>query len=150
MYIENPRNVIMDARKLLVSGGIMVFQESDSMGAILYTGFPLHEKVQGWIWKTVEKEGGNIHMGSGLYSLLKGCSMKITEYSSENILQTSETGSDLSWVIKMMMGRVTGHGIATEEEIGEDTLEERLNGEILKVKKPFIRDVVFGIAGIKE
>lgn len=50
----------------------------------------------------------------------------------------------------MMMGRVTGHGIATKEEIGEDTLEERLNGEILKVQKPFIRDVVLGIAGIKE
>lgn len=127
----------------------MIFQESDAMGANLNQDFPCHEKVQDWIWETVKKEGGDVHIGSKLYALMKQNDLRIEDYISENVLQTAESGSDLAWVVKMMLPRLIEHGIITEETDME-SLECKLKKELSGSKKAFLRDMAFGICSVKE
>jgi ubiquinone/menaquinone biosynthesis C-methylase UbiE len=148
MYLENTIASIQSLTNFLKPYGIMVFQESDYSGSALNgVSMPLHSKVQSWIWDTVAKEGGNIHIGMNLYSAMKAASLKIKCIKAEAVIHTIETGSDLAWVVKMMMDRIIRHGIATPDEIGIDTLEKRLKNEMEKEDSIFIRDMTFGVIG---
>ena len=128
--------------------GIVVFQESDSMGSFMDTGImPLHTKAQTWILDTVAKEGGNIHIGMNLYSVFKQAGLTVEQVKAEAILQTQETGSDLAWVVKMMLPRIIQLGVAEAKDIEIDTLEERLDYERHIANTVFVRDMAFGIWG---
>lgn len=146
MYQKDAVNSIKSLLPFLKPDGILIFQESDCMAAsISTTSMPLHTLVQSWIWDTVVKEGGNIHIGMNLYSIMKQAGLKIGQIRAEAILQTYESGSDLAWVTKMMLKRITQLGIATEEEIDIDTLDERLQNEREESNNVFIRDMAFGV-----
>jgi ubiquinone/menaquinone biosynthesis C-methylase UbiE len=146
MYLENPVVSIKSLANFLKPDGIMVFQESDCSGSTLNgASMPLHSKVQSWIWDTVSKEGGNTHIGMNLYSTMKASSLNVKYIKAEAVIHTVETGSDLAWVVKMMMDRIIRHGIATADEIGIDTLEKRLENEMKKENAIFIRDITFGV-----
>lgn len=142
MYQNDPLDTINTLKGLLKEDGVMVFQESDEMATLLNDSkFSLHNRLQDAIWKTVKFEGGNTHIGSELYSLMKKADMDIIDYNSEMILQTIETGSDLSWVYNMMHERI----IKANQELDIENIEELLKEEMEKANSAFIRDVVFRI-----
>ena len=147
MYLENPSKTIMMLRKVLKNGGLMVFQESDEMGSLLNgNNLALHSKVSGWIWETVKREGGNIHIGSELLSLMKENDMKVIDYLSELVIHKNEEESDLAWVIAMMKARMESLGVKIETE----NLEEKLKEEMNQSDSFFVRDLSFGICAKKK
>lgn len=146
MYQKDAVNSIKNLLPFLKPDGLLIFQESDCMAAsISTTSMPLHTLVQSWIWDTVAKEGGNIHIGMNLYSIMRQAGLKIGQIRAEAILQTYESGSDLAWVTRMMLKRITEFEIATEEEIDIDTLDKRLQNERETSNSVFIRDMAFGV-----
>lgn len=150
MYQSNAADSIASLLPRLKTGGKMIFQESDRIASSLCKeSLPLHTKVQSWIWDTVAKEGGDVHIGMHLYALMKRAGLTISLLRSEAILQTSESGSDLGWVAKMMLPRITNFGVATEAEMKIDTLEDRLKSELRDSDIPFVRDMAFGICAQK-
>ncbi len=150
MYLPDVIASLKSLLPLLKAGGIMAFQESDSLGAgISNNEWPLHTKAQAWIWNTISRENGNIKMGSTMYSAFVKVGLKVQYIKAEPVLQTVATGSDLGMVIKMMLPRIIEAGVATAEEIQIDTLEERLTRERQEVDTLFIRDMVFGIYAVK-
>jgi ubiquinone/menaquinone biosynthesis C-methylase UbiE len=146
MYQKDAVNSVKSLLPFLKPDGVLIFQESDCMGtAMNTTSMSLHNQVQSWIWNTVAKENGNIHIGSELYSIMKQAGLNIGQIGAEAILQTHESGSDLAWVTKMMLKRITKFGVATEEEIDIDTLDGRLQNERKQSNNLFIRDMAFGV-----
>lgn len=143
MYQAEPLRTMQTLKKQLKPGGIMVFQESDEIGSLLNDSkkFPVHIMAQNWVWETVKREGGNTHIGSELYGLMKAAGMHVLDYCSEAVLQTLESGSDLAWVVKVMQARMEALGIPAETK----GLEDRLNKEMQKADHAFIRDLAFGI-----
>ena len=117
------------------------------MGSFKNKDLPLHTQAQTWILDTVAKEGGNVHIGLNLYSVFKQAGLTIDQVRAEAVLQTLETGSDLAWVVKMMLPRIIQSGTANQKEINIDLLEERLNGERQNADTVFVRDMNFGIWG---
>ena len=151
MYQSDAGESINSLRPFLKPGGIMVFQESDSMAASLCDdSLKLHKKVQSWIWDTVKKEGGNVQMGSQLYSVMKRAGLNVRALRAEAVLHTGESGSDLAWVAKMMLPRMIDHGVILADEVDMDTLEQRLQSELEGSNIPFIRDMAFGICAQVE
>ncbi len=145
MYQPDSVTSIKSLLPYLKPDGIMIFQESDSICLDLVDkSMDLHKKAQRWIWDTIAKEGGNIHMGLNLYACFKESALKVKGIKSEVILQTIESGSDFAWLIKMMLERITKSKTASLEEIDIDTLEVRLQNELKKSKMPFARDIAFG------
>jgi ubiquinone/menaquinone biosynthesis C-methylase UbiE len=150
MYLNDAAQTINKLLPYLKTNGKMIFQESDCVASSFHTdSMPLHAKVQTWIWNTVAKEGGNIHIGRQLYSLMKNAGLKIILTRAEAILHTSESGSDFGWVAKAMIPRMISQGVVTAEEMDADTLEDRLQSELNGSNTPFIRDVAFGICAEK-
>lgn len=84
-------------------------------------------------------------MGMNLYSVFKQAGLSITQIRAEAVLQTLETGSDLAWVVQMMLPRIIKLGVVNQKEIEIDTLEERLNSERQNANTVFVRDMAFGI-----
>jgi SAM-dependent methyltransferase len=152
MYLKNAVACVKSLANFLKSNGIVVFQESDCSCLTLNEGIsmPLHSKALSWMWDTVSKEGGDTHIGMNLYSIMKAGLLNVRDIKAEAIIYTVETGSDLAWVVKMMMERIIRHGITTADEIGIDTLEKRLKDEIERANNIFIRDMAFGVISSKQ
>lgn len=142
MYLPNPLFTVENLKKLLEPGGIMLFQESDEAGTLLNGDrFPVHSMVQEWIWKIVRHEGTNTHIGGSLYKIMKEAKMTVADYCSETVLQTSETGSDIFWVVSVMKERMKVVGI----NANLDSLEEWLEDEMQNSSFAFVCDLAFGI-----
>lgn len=151
MYQKDAFGSIIRLIPFLKEKGKMVFQESDSMASSLCAAsLPLHTKVGEWVWETVKKEGGNVHIGMQLYSVMKTADLNVIFIRSQAVLNTYESGSDLGWVARMMTPRMIQHSIVTAEEMNIETLEERLDSERKESETPFIRDMVFGICAEKR
>lgn len=150
MYQKDAVQCIDHLLPFLKENGKLIFQESDSLASsVCADSLPLHTKVGEWIWETVKREGGNIHIGMQLYSVMKTAELNVTLLRSQTVLNTYESGSDLGWVAQMMAPRMIKNGIVTAEELDIETLEERLESERKESKIPFIRDTVFGICAEK-
>ncbi len=147
MYLPDPLLTVENLKKLLEPDGIMLFQESDEAGSLLNGDrFPVHSLAQEWIWETVRREGGDTHIGGSLYKIMKEAKMSVADYCSEAVLQTSETGSDIFWVVSVMKKRMEAAGINARL----DSLEERLGEEMRSSSFAFVRDLAFGICAKKQ
>lgn len=147
MYQRDALGTVKRLKKSLKPGGVMLFQESDENGSLLNgDDFPLHNAAQDWVWATVRFEGGNTRIGSELYAIMKAAGLSVTDYRAEAVLQTSETGSDLAWVVSVMQERMKAAGVRPEA----DGLEERLDEEMRNAGHAFVRDLAFGICAKSE
>jgi ubiquinone/menaquinone biosynthesis C-methylase UbiE len=144
MYLPDPRKVISELSNMLKIGGMMIFQESDStMSSKSIIPMPLHKQVDKWIWDTVEHEGGNIHIGFDLWSLLTQKGLTVEKLRAEAIVQTPEKPLPRALIVKLMLPRIIKTGIATEDKIDINTLEDRLTEERVKTKATYISEIVF-------
>jgi len=103
----------------------------------------LHAKVNKWIWDTVEREGGNIHMGFELWNLLSQNGLVVEKVRAEAVVQTPDAPFPMAPIVRVMLNRITKTGVATEEEIDIDTLENHLDEEREKSNTTYIREMVF-------
>ncbi|HFV0033769.1 TPA: class I SAM-dependent methyltransferase [Streptococcus agalactiae] len=140
MYQKNPKKVIESLTPLLKQNGFYVFQESDAMCLELAKpSFVNMNKIQSLIWQTVEKEGGHIHIGSQLEQLMLEAGLIVDHFVSENVIQTSQTGTDLSWLLNIMKERIQKYSDLQRLE------DVNLQKELEENNDHFIRDCQFGI-----
>ncbi|HGI4001345.1 TPA: methyltransferase domain-containing protein [Streptococcus agalactiae] len=140
MYQKDPKKVIESLTPLLKPNGFYVFQESDAMCLELAKpSFVNMNKIQSLIWQTVEKEGGHSHIGSQLEQLMLEAGLIVDHFVSENVIQTSQTGTDLSWLLNIMKERIQKYSDLQGLE------DVNLQKELEENNDHFIRDCQFGI-----
>ena len=146
MYLPNPVDAVRRIASLVRPGGIIAFLEHD---ATMVPGrripLPLQEKVNRWIWQTVERENADINIGFALPKILKDAGLTVEHIRAEAIIQTPETRYPTVPIIRAMLPRIIERGVATEAEIGLDTLEQRLLDEREKAGSLYVSDIVFTI-----
>lgn len=149
MYLPDPADVMRRLSHVVRPGGLFVFQESDSTMVPGRTGsMPLHDRAVGWIWKTVEREGADIHMGFHLPAKMRSAGIDVEHIRAEPIIQGQGTHYPLHFVIRAMLPRIVKQGVASEAEIGIETLEKRLAAE-RTADAVYVSDMAFGIWGRK-
>lgn len=145
MYLPDPLDAVRRLAATLRPGGVVAFQEHDStMVPGRLKPFPLHERVHGWIWQTVEREGANIHMGFDLPLVLERAGLTVEHVRAEAIVQTPKTNYPIVAIVRAMLPRFIQKGVATEEEVDLDTLEQRLFEERAKANSTYVSDMIFG------
>ena len=73
------------------AGGLVVFHEhSSTMTPASLVPMPLYERAQQWIWQTVEREGGDIHMGFRPQKALTEAGLSLEDVRAEAIVQTHQ------------------------------------------------------------
>jgi precorrin-6B methylase 2 len=145
MYQPDAVHVVKRLAEHLDDGGRIVLQESDStMTPASLVPMPIHQQVQTWIWETVASEGGDIHMGMRLYSVLTQAGLFVEDVRAEAVVQTPNTPDNIFAIARAMLPRIVEHRVASEDEIDIDTLESRLETERKITNTIFVRDMMFG------
>jgi hypothetical protein len=127
-------------------GGVVAFLEHDTtMVPGRLKPLPLQEQVSGWIRKTIEREGADIHIGFNLPHLFEQAGLTVEHVRAEAIIQTPKTQYPTVNIIRAMLPRIIKTGVATEEEIDLETLEERLFDERAKANSMYVSDMVFTV-----
>ncbi|MFH1032900.1 MAG: methyltransferase domain-containing protein [Pseudomonadota bacterium] len=146
MYLREPVEALRRISAFLQPGGLAVFQESDST---MFPGrlapFPLHERVHDWMWRTVALEGADVHMGFKLASVLAKAGFSVEHVRAEAVVQGKDTQPALADIVRMMLARIVGQGVASEREIDIATLHERLDAELRGAESTYISDLAFGV-----
>lgn len=151
MYLKNPKNTVADLSKYLRNDGIMIFQEHDSTKVSeSNAAMPLHNKVNTWIWDTVKKEGGNIHIGNDLWNIFSCKNLIIEKITLETVLQTPNKPLSLTNIVKVMQNRIIFTKTATEDEIDITNLDERLKVEREKTNTIYVRENVYCVWARKQ
>lgn len=144
MYLPDPKRTISELSTMLKVGGLMIFQESDStLSSKSIIPMPLHKQVDKWIWDTVEHEGGNIHIGFNLWSLFTQKGLTVENLRAEAIVQTPDKPLPRALIVKLMLPRIIKAGVATEDEIDINNLEDRLTEERMNSNATYISEIVF-------
>ena len=146
MYQLEPIESVAALARRVRAGGLVVFQEHDaSTMPASRVAMPLHRQVQGWMRETVMAEGANIHIGFDLHSIFERAGLSVEEVRAEAIVLTAEQIYPAAAIIRAMLPRIVGEGVASEAEIDIDTLEVRLTRERLTVGATYLADMMFGI-----
>ncbi|MGA2105906.1 methyltransferase domain-containing protein [Methanoregula sp.] len=146
MYLAEPVDAMRRISATLRPGGVVAFLEHDSTmvpGRLI--PLPLQERVNGWIRKTVEREGANTHIGFDLPFILENAGLIVEHIRAESIIQTPKTNYPTGAIIRAMLPRIIQKGVATKEEIDLETLEQRLIDERIKANSIYVSDLVFTI-----
>ena len=146
MYLPDPVDAIRKIAATLRPGGIVAFVEHDTtMVPGRLKPLPLQEQVSGWIRKTIECEGADIHIGFNLPLFFEKAGLTVEHVRAEAIIQTPKTQYPTVAIIRAMLPRIIQKGVATEEEIDLDTLEQRLIDERVQAHSIYVSDMVFTI-----
>jgi ubiquinone/menaquinone biosynthesis C-methylase UbiE len=144
MYVADAVAVMRGLAALLRPGGLVAFQEHDAtMVPASRVRLPLHEQAHGWMWRTVEREGGNLGMGFELTSVFERAGLVVEAVRAEAIVQTPRSRRPTAMIVQAMLHRIVRHGVADPAEIDVDTLDARLAAELAAANTVYIGDMVF-------
>lgn len=148
VLMYNNLDNIANLLPFLKNKGELIFHESDSNIPSVNNKMTYHSRAQEIIWKTLKKEDVDIETGSKLYSTYKNLNLKVEKVLSEQHIQTSETGSDLGWLLESMKEQILKHGIV-DEKFDFEFFKEKINEELSNSNQMFVREVNYGIIGRK-
>ncbi|RKI20562.1 class I SAM-dependent methyltransferase [Corallococcus sp. AB030] len=145
MYQADAVDAVRSLARAVKPGGLVVFQEHDStVGPVSLRPLPLHAQVREWIWRTVEREGANVHMGFDLASVFTQAGLTVEQVRAVAVVQTPTQAHPTGAIVRAMIPRIVKHGVATEAELDVDTLEQRLTEERVKAGATYIGELAFG------
>ncbi|MGE6758860.1 class I SAM-dependent methyltransferase [Corallococcus interemptor] len=145
MYQPDAVAALRSVARAVKPGGLVVFQENDaSIGPVSLPPLPLHIRVSEWIWHTVEREGADLHMGFHLAPAMEQAGLRVEHVRAEALLQTPKVHYPMAPILRAMLPRIVGHGVATEAEMGIDTIDQRLIEERTKENTTYLGEMVFG------
>lgn len=145
MYQPDATRAVRHLARNVRPGGLIVFQEHDStMVPAGLVPMPLHRRAQEWIWRTVEREGADVHMGFGLHAALTRAGLSVEHVRAEAIVQTPDAPYGIGAIVRALLPRIVRQRVATEDEIDADTLDRRLDEERVSTNATYVADMVFG------
>ena len=128
MHVPQPSAVIRHLAGHLLPGGIIAFMELDIKQTMALPDLPLLDKCLAWITATYESIGADPDMGSHLFGAFRSAGLIAELHGITRI----EGGPDAvaydfaAETIRSLLPYMEQFGVATAEEIGLDTLAERL------------------------
>ncbi|WP_411384327.1 class I SAM-dependent methyltransferase [Pseudomonas sp. L7] len=146
MYQPDAVLAVRRLSKLLLPGGVLVFQEHDStLTPASLEPFPLHRRAQQWLQRMLAHEGADLHIGFNLHRILTEAGLQVQSLRAECLLQTPDSPYGLAAIIRACLPRILEHGIATARQVGIETLQARLDAERMQSQGIYIGDMAFGV-----
>jgi 2-polyprenyl-3-methyl-5-hydroxy-6-metoxy-1,4-benzoquinol methylase len=134
MHLPEPAAVVRHLIKHLRPGGIVVFQEYDltSRTAAFYPPSLLWEQVWTWCTQSFHQAGGDLQTGMKLYGMLLEAGLPAPQMRYEAAVGAGPDWVGYEWwaeTVRPFLPLIQQFGLATEEDIGIETLAERLRQE---------------------
>ena len=134
MHLPEPAAVVRHLIQHLRPGGIVVFQEYDltSRTAAFYPPSLLWEQVWTWCTQSFHQAGGDLQTGMKLYGMLLEAGLPAPQMRYEAAVGAGPDWVGYEWwaeTVRPFLPLIQQFGLATEEDIGIETLAERLRQE---------------------
>jgi ubiquinone/menaquinone biosynthesis C-methylase UbiE len=118
-------------RENLRPGGLMVTIDFDAGGARCEPEVALASQALSWVEAAFRAAGANPRIGSHLAVLLRDAGFSdVRTFGIQGYVAPGEPPHLLTGVVRALHDAIVAGGIATAEEIGIDTLDERLRREL--------------------
>jgi SAM-dependent methyltransferase len=133
-HLPEPSVVLRQLTEHLKPGGIVVFQEYDlsTRTNACYPPSPLWEQVWNWSTQAFQLGGGELEMGMKLPGALLEAGLPVPQICYEAAMGAGPDWFGYEWraeTVRIFMPLIKQFGIATEEDIGIETLADRLREE---------------------
>lgn len=147
MYLPDAAATLAHLAMSAKPGAIMAFQEHARAGLPSGLGeLALHRRLYDWMWNTVAAEGGDVGLALRLVDMMQAAGFTIETARSEGVLLQPGEPSFLPTLARAMLPRLVECGVANAEEVGLDTLADRIDEERSAVGGTIVWDLAFLIS----
>lgn len=147
MYLPDAVATLDRITTLAKPGAIVAFEEHARVGLPFGLGdLALHRQVYDWVWSTVAAEGGDVGLGLRLVDLMQGAGLTVENARSEGVLLQPGEPSFIPTLVRAMLPRLVERGIASAEDVGLDTLQDRIEDERSAIRGTIVWDLAFFVS----
>ena len=143
MYQPDAVAAVRQLARVVRPGGLVWFHEHDGTIVPHDAQLPLHDEVRRWLHEMLVHEGASLRMGHALRGVLVEAGLDVQAVRAEANLLSPEIDYPIGPIVRAILPRITGPGIATEADIDVDTLAERLALERRRTGATFVWELVF-------
>jgi 2-polyprenyl-3-methyl-5-hydroxy-6-metoxy-1,4-benzoquinol methylase len=133
-FIRNPSAAIARLANHLRRGGIMFFHELDWDGARSSPPAPTYDLVCGWIMRTIEGGGAQIHLGAHLASAFEGAGLPAPTLRLESVIASGAAAIDaihlVTDLVATLLPTMERMGTVNASEVDLPTLPQRILAEV--------------------
>ena len=127
MYLQNPVEVLRCLSRLLKSGGLIVFEETDStMVPARTSSMPAHDQATELFRRMLVAEGANTAMGFELPTALVQAGLQFEKIRAEAVIQGQGSQDPLPALLGLVQSRLITAGIASQSEIDSLAVQLRM------------------------
>ena len=142
MYMANPDEAFSKLITYLKPEGIVAFQEPEYTlyPSISHPDTPLMNQLIRWILKVFEHSGAHLDMGIGLYRTFIEAGLPPPQIHLHSPIGAAENWRGYRYmqtIFQSLLPLIEKYGIATTEQVGVETLADRIRQEVLTSKRPF-------------
>lgn len=148
MYLPDAAATLARLAAFAKPGAMMAFQEHARAGLPAGLGeLALHRRLYDWLWDTVAAEGGDTGLALRLVDMMQAAGHRIEVARSEGVLLQAGEPSFLPMLAQVMLPRFIERGVTSADEIGIETLGDRLDDEHRAVGGTIVWDLAFLVSG---
>jgi SAM-dependent methyltransferase len=148
MYLPDPVAVLRRLLGHLRPGGVVAFQENDfTYPPTTFPQGPLHQQVVRWTTPPPGGGGPEQQMGSKLYRTYLDAGLPAPQLRLEAPIGGGEDWPGYAYVadtVRSLLPMLERMGVATAEEVGVDTLADRLRAEAVGLRGVQMLPIVVG------
>ena len=132
LYLKDPAAVLRQLAPQVRPGGLIVFHEMDIPTYRSVPEVPLLTQSCQWIIGAFERVGVDPSMGTRLHSVFKAAGLGAPQLIGANRVEVGADSQVYQWVaqtVRSLLPLIVKTGVATEDEVGIDTLADRLRAQ---------------------
>lgn len=133
MYVPDPVEALRQAYARVRPGGLVCLQEADFTGSWAAPMTPLWQQIHGWLQETMAKAGADACMGHKLFASFRAAGLPDPELDVRIWIRSCADFPAYNWadVVNATLPLMEKLGVATREQLGPDTLSERLKADLV-------------------
>jgi SAM-dependent methyltransferase len=149
-HLSDPATVVRHHAQNLRPGGRFVAIDFDLGGARTVPPVPLADVILGWVTRAFEAAGASPFIGARLGPILAEAGLReLATFGVQGYLPPGDPMAArlVAGVARSLAGAIVTYGIATADELGIESLEERLAESLMRADAVLLPPTVVGAWG---
>ncbi len=134
-FQKDPAAMLAKLARQVRPGGVIVFQETDSDARRSFPSAPIYDQCCRWIVQTLRASGADSQMGIKLHAAFIGAGLPAPTMRFQALIGGGVNAADVVWMTvalaTTLLPQMERLGVATANEVGIETLTERMLAEVV-------------------